>query len=201
MPIYAVVPNQSESLHALTVPQHRTASVLGLPVSKYCTFCRGRFSHQFWSSAVHESQGIRQSQKEGSFFTPIWYALLENFVVLLYLPHPSWKPFLSFIHSTTDTKCSYALDLSMKNGVIQSSATSGNITTMRESSQRPSHHLYFTPWPVSVVNRDTNPADWCDPVQEKVAGFLKHTFLSFPDIDNLREGRQSCFEGWEMVVT
>lgn len=47
-------------------------------MSEHCICYRRQFSHQFFSPDKRATQGTRQSQKEGSCFTPIWCAFLES---------------------------------------------------------------------------------------------------------------------------
>lgn len=182
MPTCAVVLNESESLHALTVLEHRTASVLGLLISKYCVCCRRRFSRQFCPPAVHATQGNMQSQKEGSFFTPIYDVLFWRIL---------WFP---FTQPTLPGNCSSPVSTEQQ----ISSAAVPWICAWKKVWFCHLPHLGASPAPpgrvardlqttcishhdlVPLVNRDTTPADWWDPVQEKVAGgqwFLEPHFL------------------------
>lgn len=174
----------------ITPCTNTTASGLALPVPKCCAFCGGDFPLfvQLQEPGKARRKALSSSPYDVPFLRMVWF--------------PFTQPILPGNCSSPATTAQVQPCLGSVHGkwwfchLLHLGASPPPPPPPQRVASDPRPPVLHTTVP--LVSRDTNPADCWDQVGGN--GFLKHTFLSFSGIADAREGRQSCFEVWEMVV-
>lgn len=193
MPAYAVVPSESESLHALTVPEHRTVQSWVCLYPSIVLPLGGDFSIPFgpllWMQHKEPGKAKRRALSSLPYDVLFWRILWFLFT------QPILAGNYSSPVSTAQQIPSAALPWICGWKVVwfchlphlgASSPSPGRVARDPQTTSISHHDL------VPIVNRHTNPTDWWDP--EKVAGeqwFLETHFLELLRHSWCKGGREN----------